>query len=192
MDFTLILSTSASSRSSHNQLFMKQRRSLLTVEKLSRSQEEAMHTLLWVLSQSTLFLVLRKIKRILEIDLKLEKNPLAFSWSHVSMCHIYTQRRSTLDWVSGCAMPSNEQGKGEQVGEIGWLGGNKMSKKGHQKGLLKTETIPSKPKDTFLLHHPHSSQVQRTYQGRKDPGFVGQRIKGSPGFFFFFTGLKSG
>lgn len=58
-----------------------------------------------------------------------------------------------------------------------------MSKKGHQKGLLKTKTIPSEPKDPFLLCYPHSSQVQRAYQGRKDPGFVGERVKGSPGFF---------
>lgn len=56
-----------------------------------------------------------------------------------------------------------------------------MSKKGHQKGLLKTKTIPSEQKDPFLLCYPHSSQVQRAYQGRKDPGFVGERVKGSPG-----------
>lgn len=65
-----------------------------------------------------------------------------------------------------------------------------MSKKGHQKGLLKPETIPSKPKDPFLLCHPHSSQVQRAYQGRKDPGFGGYRVKGSPGFSFFFFFLQ--
>lgn len=74
-----------------------------------------MHTLLRVLSQSTLFLVLRKIKRILEIDLKLEKNPLTFSWSlNLQPClHvlIYTQRRSTFDWVSGCAVLAMSKGK---------------------------------------------------------------------------------
>lgn len=79
-----------------------------------------MHALLWVLSQSTLFLVLRKIKRILEIDLKLEKNLLFFSWSlnlqpclHVS--HLHTEKvniRLGL-WLS------NEQGKGKSAGEPG-------------------------------------------------------------------------
>lgn len=47
-----------------------------------------------------------------------------------------------------------------------------MSKKGHQKELLKPETIPSKPKDPFSFAI-HSSKVQRAYQGRKDPGFGG-------------------
>lgn len=71
-----------------------------------------------------------------------------------------------------------------------------MSKKGHQKGLLKTETIPSKPKDPFFFVIRTLPKCREPIKVERTQGLVARGLKDHQGFvclfFVSFTGLKSG
>lgn len=64
----------------------------------------------------------------------------------------------------------------------------------HQEGFLKTETTPSKPKEPFLLHYPHTCaslpKCREPVKIEKTQGLLAKRLKDCQSFYRMQRGYK--